>query len=157
MTTDTEKPPELEGHIAAAQPYGRGPYKRLGIQIFEAALWTDAPAWSMDETFALSIRYARSFSAYDLVERSLADMHRLEKLEPGQRAAWAAGLGAVFRDVRRGDVMTALSLPGQGASFFHNGARTGIADAALARQFLQIWFSPRTTAPELRAGLLKDR
>ena len=154
MTIEVEKPAELDGYIRAARPYGRGNFTRVGIQIFAAALWTDAASWSMDDVFALSIRYARSFSADSLAEKSVADMHRLEKLDPGLRKAWAAALEAVFRDVRRGDAITALWVPGQGASFFCNGAPTGIIEAELARRFLDIWFSPRTTAPELRAALL---
>jgi hypothetical protein len=148
------KPAELENRIKAAQPRGQGTLKRLGIPIFHASLWTDAASWSMDAPFALSIRYARSFAAYDLVEKSLADMHRLEKLDRAGREAAAAALGGLFRDVRKEDVITALYMPGEGASFFHNAVPTGAADEALSRRFLDIWFSPRTTEPALRASLL---
>jgi hypothetical protein len=157
MTREIEKPAELEGRILGGRPYGSGVFKRLGITIFHATLWTDAEVFSMDAPFALSIRYGRSFAAYDLVERSLADMHRLEKLDRAARTAAAAALESLFRNVSRDDVITAFYVPGQGASFFYNAAPTGTADEALSRRFLDIWFSPRTAEPGLREELLRGR
>jgi hypothetical protein len=154
MTTLLEKPAELAGRIHATQLYGQGVLKRLGITIFHATVWTDAEVFSMEHPFALSVRYARRFSAYDLVERSLADMHRLERLDPAARAAASTALGTLFRDVGRDDLITAFYLPGQGASFFCNAALTGAAGDMLSRRFLDIWFSPRTTEPALREALL---
>ena len=155
MTNDFVKPCELDGHIQASRPYGEGELRRLGIHIFDAALWTDAKNWSMDAVFALAIRYGRSFSAYDLVEKSLADMNRLEKLDPATRSAYALALEGLFRNVRRGDVITALLVPGEGATFFYNGAPTGVAEIGLACRFLDIWFSAKTTQPGLRTALLQ--
>jgi hypothetical protein len=154
MIKQPEKPAELHGHIQAAQPHGQAVYRRLGIQIFEAALWMDAKTWSMNLVFALSIRYERSFAAYDLIEKTLADMHRLEKLGPKERTAYPTELDRLFRDVRRGDVITALYIPDQGATFFYNSAPTGIADISLSQRFFDIWFSPRTSEPALRNALL---
>jgi hypothetical protein len=150
-----DKPPELVGRIVSPRPYGQGVFRRFGVPLFDASLWTDAEEWSMEAPFALSIRYARSFAAYDLIERSLADMHRLEKLDAPLRRRYAASFEPLFRDVRRNDVITALSLPEEGVSFFYNSELTGVAEPALGRRFLDIWFSPRTTEPTLRAALLQ--
>ncbi len=157
MTTEVERPAELAGRIQRDQPYGFGVLKRLGITIFHATLWTDAEIFSMDAPFALSIRYGRSFAAHDLVERSLADMHRLEKLDRAARRVAAAALESLFRNVSRDDVITAFYVPGEGASFFYNATLTGNADEALSRRFLDIWFSPRTAEPALREELLRRR
>lgn len=150
----TEKPPELHGHITASRPHGQGVLKRIGIEIFQASLWTDEETWSMDNTFALSIRYAHGFASHDLIEKTLTDMHRLEKLDRDARDAYAAAFDLLFRNVRRDDVITALYVPDEGTSFFHNATPTGIADISLSRRFFDIWFSPRTSEPALRADLL---
>lgn len=150
-----DKPPELETHIHAGAPYGRGVYKRLGFRLFEASLWTDAPVWSFDDIFALSIRYDRGFSGHDLVERSLSEMRRTGGgREPELRAAFGAELARLFRTVAKGDVFTALYTPALGAEFFHNAATTGNADDILSRRFLDIWLSPQTSEPALRHSLL---
>lgn len=63
----------------------------------------------------------------------------------------------VFPDVRRGDRLTGVHLPGVGVRFLHNDQVVGeVRDTAFARIFMGIWLSPRTSEPQLRRQLLAE-
>ena len=56
-----------------------------------------------------------------------------------------------------GDRITGLFVPPGIVRYFFNGAPIGeIADPSFARAFFGIWLDARTTAPDLRASLLKQ-
>jgi hypothetical protein len=64
-------------------------------------------------------------------------------------------MAKLFPGVRPGDHIVGIYRAG-GAAFQFNGQAIGeIADPVFARQFFGIWLDPRTSAPELRAALLK--
>jgi len=57
--------------------------------------------------------------------------------------------------VRKGDRVTGVHRPGQGAAFWVNGRASGeVLDADFARLFFGIWLSPDTSEPRLREALL---
>ena len=153
------RPQELGGSIDATQPYGRGSLTWLVFTAYEATLWTDATSWSMNAPFALTLTYRMSFTTEELVERTVDEMAKVSpttlKATLGQ---YAAALRRAFPNVKDGDRITALHLPGSGVRFFHNGVKTAaIADPAFAEPFFGIWLSPKTSEPRLRAALLRLR
>jgi hypothetical protein len=100
-----------------------------------------------------------SFTREELVERTLEEMQRVS---PGLQRAALTGFGAslrrAFQNVDSGDRITALLVPGAPVRFFHNGKVTHQIDGAdFAEAFFGIWLSPRTSEPDVRAGLLKIR
>jgi hypothetical protein len=63
----------------------------------------------------------------------------------------------LFPDVAEGTHISGVYLPGRGASFYRDGKPLGeIADRNFAKAFFGIWLDPRTSAPELRAALLRN-
>lgn len=151
------RPNELNGVVNAPAPYGKASLTWLFLTAYDASLWTDAPVWSMDTTFALSITYRMSFTREELVERTLEEMQRVS---PGLRRAELTGFGAslerAFQNVESGDRLTALMVPGTPVRFFHNGKPMHQIDGAdFAEAFFGIWLSPRTAEPAVRRGLLK--
>ena len=61
----------------------------------------------------------------------------------------------LFVDVKSGDQLVGVHLPGEGARFFLNGKLMGeSADPAFSEAFFKIWLDPKTKRPELRAALL---
>ena len=153
------RPAELGGTINAAKPYGSGSLTWLVFTAYDATLWTDAPQWSMNAPFALTLRYRMSFTTDELVDRTVEEM---AKVAPGTTkaslATYAAELRRAFPNVKDGDRITALHVPGRPVRFFHNGRPTAeIADQTFTEPFFGIWFSPRTSEPRLRAALLKLR
>jgi hypothetical protein len=62
----------------------------------------------------------------------------------------------VFPDVKKGDVLTGVHLPDHGVRFFLREREIGeVVDADFARRFFAIWLDPKTSAPDVRAALLR--
>jgi len=149
--------PELAG-LPGARLQGSGRMVFLGLHIYDVRLWVSdgfsAEAFSQ-RPLAIEIEYARAIAGQRIAERSLEEMQRIAPLSADQSAAWLAAMRQAFPDVARGDRLTGLHRPGEGARFFHNGRlRAEIADADFARAFFAIWLSPKTSEPSLRLSLL---
>ena len=149
-------PGEISGVIKAEHPYGAGRLREFFISVYDAALWTDAQQWSMQSPFALSIAYRLSLSKADLTDSTVKEMaHVNPRLDAAALAAYRGQLTKVYADVSSGDTITALYTPDGVVHFFHNGRATGeVHDRAFAETFFDIWLSPATSEPALRAGLL---
>lgn len=151
------RPAEIAGSINAATPYGSGSLGWLFLTVYDASLWTDAPQWSMNERFALTLVYRMSFSTEELVDRTIDEMKTIAPgIADARLGRYRAALSRAFPPVKSGDRITALHTPGAAVRFFHNGKPTGDGqDATLAEPFFAIWFSPKTPEPKLRAALLR--
>src|SRR5215469_10010631 len=86
-------PGEIAGVIKAEQPYGSARLRKFFISIYDASLWTDAPQWSMQSPFALSIAYRISLSKDDLTDSTVKEMgHVNPRLDTGALAAYRGQL-----------------------------------------------------------------
>ncbi len=150
------RPGELNGTISAERPYGTASLTWLFLTAYEASLWTDAKAWSMEAPFALSITYSMSFTREELVERTVDEMRKVSpSLSKEAVARFGAALAKAYPNVESGDRVTALHVPGQPVRFFHKGRpTTSIDEAGFAEPFFGIWLSPKTSEPSVRRGLL---
>ena len=64
---------------------------------------------------------------------------------------------ALFPDVQAGQRLAGVHVPGQATEFYFDGRPIGrIDDPAFGAAFFGIWLDARTTAPDLRASLLKQ-
>lgn len=136
----------------------RGRMRFLGMRIYEISLWSPEPVaaerWAT-QPLALSLRYARSLKGRLIAERSLEEKRRQGEISAAQAERWLAAMTAAFPDVGDGDRLTGLHEPGQGASFWFNGASRGrVADPLFSERFFGIWLSPQTSEPGLRGKLL---
>lgn len=152
-------PPEVRAELPLARLQGSGRMRFLGLEVYEAALWTEGrPAtgddWSM-QPLALEITYARTLDGRRIAERSLDEMRRQAEIAEPTASRWLAAMAAMFPDVGDGDRITGVLRPGEGARFYLNGRRLGeVRDATFARLFFGIWLSNRTSEPALRSALL---
>lgn len=144
--------PELAGRLDSERPAGCADYAFLTAGLYRAELWTDDGAPPGDR-FALSLVYRRDFSRRTLVSASIIEMARMSGRPRNAFDGARAELERAFRDVGKGDRLTAWrSAPGR-VEFFHNGDATGALthDAEL---FLDIWLGPGSRDPKRRAELL---
>lgn len=82
-------------------------------------------------------------------------MRRIGPFSESQAQDWLQAMVVAFPDVRAGDRLLGVHLPGRGAQFYYNGRPTSeIRDPEFARLFFGIWLSEQTPAPKLRAALL---
>ena len=136
------------------QQWGSGDMRFLGFALYRATLWV-AGAGVHNSPHALTLHYSRNISREQLVRASLDEMRRLGSTD-ATVARWQADLERVFPDVKVGERIIGLHLPGQGARFYHQGRLTGeVNDADFAQRFFAIWLDPRTRSPEVRALLLQ--
>jgi hypothetical protein len=147
--------------LPAARLAGQGDMRWLGIPLYAAQLWTTAPAQTAHNLhqapFALELRYAVRISGTTLAESSTQEITRLGWGDAQARQRWHEAMQRVFPDVTRGDRLTGLHVPGQGAQFFFNDRPVGrIDDPVFSQAFFAIWLDPRTQAPQLRQALLRE-
>jgi len=151
-------PAELVVELPGARLLGRGTLRFLGLRIYEARLWVGATPPGADwaaVSKALELQYNRSLDGAQIAERSLTEMQRQGDIDGPKAARWLAAMKQLFPDVKEGDRITGLNLPGMGARFFVNGQLKGdVRDPEFARLFFGIWLSPRTSEPTLREALL---
>ncbi len=152
-------PPELAADLAGARLQGSGRARFMGLRVYDIRLWTrdrlaDGADWAA-APLALDIEYARTLAGEKIAERSLDEMRRQGEIADADAARWLTAMKKFFPDVREGDRLTGVQLPGQGARFFFNGSPRGeLRDAIFAKRFFGIWLSPQTSEPALREALL---
>jgi hypothetical protein len=127
----------------------------LGMTLYEASLWVSGASYSESQPFALMLRYTRNISGSRLTSTTISEMMRMGWRNEAQLELWKRQLAHVFPDVKAGETIVGINLPGQGARFFYQGKAIGeIADADFARAFFAIWLDVETRAPELRKALI---
>ena len=151
-------PPEVATEIPGAKLQGNGTLRFLGLRVYDARLWVGAAAPGADwgsTPLALELDYARSLDGVKIAERSLSEMRRQGDIAADGAARWLGAMKELFPDVKAGDRITGVNVPGQGARFYVNGRLKGdLRDVEFARYFFGIWLSTKTSEPALRAALL---
>jgi hypothetical protein len=155
-------PPPLPDQIAALAPeavaQGGGELKYFGLSIYDGFYWSAARSFSVSRPFALDLHYHRNLNGERIAGRSIDEIRKLGIGTPEDHTRWLDAMQRVFPDVRKGDRLTGVNVPGRGARFFHNGASIGeIADPGFARAFFGIWLDPKTSQPAFRKLLLGER
>jgi hypothetical protein len=144
--------------LAQLRAAGSGTYTYWGFDVYQASLWVEPafePQTLQRQRYALELQYLRNFKGRDIAERSIDEMRRIGPFSEAQARDWLEAMVAAFPDVRAGDRLLGVHLPGRGAQFYYNGRPTGeVRDLEFARLFFGIWLSEQTPAPKLRAALL---
>jgi hypothetical protein len=130
-----------------------------GFEVYDARLWTPVGfrhgAYAQFP-FALELQYLRKLEGSAIASRSIDEMRRVGSFSDAQTQSWLAAMRELFPDVRQGERITGINLPGVGAEFWVNGQRAGVVkDPAFARLFFGIWLDERTSEPKMRAQLLQ--
>jgi Chalcone isomerase-like len=158
VLANTQLPAPLLNEAPGLRLLGKGEMRWFGLHLYDATLWSSSRPWSPEQQFALDLEYAREIAGKRLVDSSISEMRRLGMQDEGKLARWAEALARVFPDVRKGDRIVGVHLPGKGAAFYHQGQPTGsIDDPEFAEAFFAIWLDPRTREPSLRKALLGQR
>lgn len=150
--------PSPPGVLSGAFPSAPVRMSVWGFDVYDAKLWAQpsfAPAQFARHPFALELQYLRSVKAEAIAQRSVDEMKRQAPISEMQSQAWLKAMQSVFPDVQKGDRITGVHKPEQGAEFWVNGRAVGqVNDAQFAQLFFGIWLSPQTSAPDVRKALL---
>jgi hypothetical protein len=153
-------PPEVLATWPQARSTGYGRLRFMGLRVYDARLWrAESEGAALDDwgtqPLALEIRYLRALEGKQIAERSLDEMRRQGDINPDTAQGWLAQMVKLFPNVKNGDRLTGLNLPGEGARFYLNGQRRGeVRDTEFARRFFGIWLAPQSSDSKLRAALL---
>jgi hypothetical protein len=146
-----------QAQLPDAQAVGHGVFRYFGFRIYDAELWSPTGRWVPAQPYALVLRYHHDIGKARFIDTSIDEMVRSMggKANAATLAGWRAAMERSFVDIRAGEQMAALFLPGQGVRFFHGDAPTAeIADPAFADAFAGIWQGKACRDPGLRAALL---
>jgi hypothetical protein len=138
---------------------GAGTYRWFGLAIYDARLWLGKEPLNVDDIattrFALDLQYARSLDGSKIADASIDEMQKLKMGSKQQHKTWLAQMKIAFPDVNKGDHITGVNLPKEGARFYFNGKLTSeIKDPAFAQAFFSIWLDKNTSATDLRRKLV---
>lgn len=146
--------------VPEARLSGQSLFRYFGFSVYIAKLWIGPGFKAADfasHPLALDLEYQRDFAGADIADRSLSEMKRVGGFSDAQGAAWLAQMKQAFPDVKKGERLTGVLVPGSGARFLHNGKPVAdIKDAEFARRFFGIWLAPTTSEPALRTALLAN-
>lgn len=137
---------------------GAGELSWLGQPIYDASLWTAQGRFSgyqSGEPVALSLWYRREFSRDTLLRITDTAWRRLGEVPADRRERWLAALRPLWSDVRPGDNVTTVVVPGQATRFYDERGLMGqIDDPDFGPAFLSIWLDSRSVVSGLRVQLL---
>lgn len=153
-----EAPALVVSALGQPRTLGSSRFTYWGFEVYQATLWV-APDFKLsamnDAAYALDLRYLRNFKGKDIAQRSLDEMRRVANFSDARAQTWLKLMQDAFPDVKEGDRLTGIHLPGKGVRFLLNGqALAELADAEFARVFFGIWLSDKTSEPKLRQALL---
>ena len=150
--------PEVTG-LGGVVPTAPVRLRVWGFEVYDARLWTPVGFRHSAYTqfpFALELQYLRKLEGAAIASRSIDEMRRVGSFSDAQAQSWLTAMRELFTDVRQGERITGINLPGVGAEFWVNGQRAGVVkDPAFARLFFGIWLDERTSEPKMRAQLLQ--
>ncbi len=134
---------------------GEGVMRFFGLKVYDVRLWTMMKPFAHHEPFALELVYDMSLNGRDIAERSVKEMRGLGYTDDAKLKRWAEEMAKVFPDIKKGDTLIGVSIPGKEARFYSRDKFiAAIADAEFAKAFFDIWLSEKTSAPQVRAKLL---
>ena len=133
--------------------WGTGEFRRFGFLVYEATLWAaDDP---QRPPLALKLTYKRNIDGVAIADASVKEIRNLGLADEATLRRWGEQMRQLFPNVKPGDHLVGHYQP-EAARFYFNDQLIGsIEDAAFARAFFAIWLDPRTSAPDLRAALLR--
>jgi len=151
-----ELPATMGSAYAGLKPLGEGRLTVLLFDVYDATLYVHGDKWSEDRLFALDLRYLRALNGKDIAARSVAEMKGQGFDDAAKLKRWGEEMARIFPDIKPGDRIVGVSLPGGGARFYNDKKLLGaVADPEFARAFFAIWLGDRTSEPGLRRKLLK--
>lgn len=137
---------------------GEGNYSYWFWDLYHARLLTADGSfvnYQQSAPLQLELTYARDITKKEFIDATMDQW----KIQQGAilkvHKIWAGELNTLWRDVKKGDKLTAVLRLDGVVEFYFNGESLGnTTDPAFGRTFFDIWLSEKTTAPELRKQLL---
>lgn len=134
---------------------GEAVMRFIGIKVYDIRLWTASMIHTYSEPFALELVYDLGFKGKDIADRSVTEMRRQGYNDETKLKRWGEMMGRIFPDIRKGDTLIGVSIPGKEIRFYTREKFIAAeSDMEFAKAFFDIWLSEKTSEPKLRQRLL---
>jgi len=134
---------------------GEGTMRFFGMKVYDIRLWTGMQRFTHAEPFALELIYDMTLKGRDIAGRSVTEMRGIGVKDEAKLKRWGEEMAKAFPDVKAGDALIGVSIPGKEARFYNREKLiAAIPDPEFAKAFFDIWLSDKTSAPSVRSKLL---
>ena len=134
---------------------GNAVMRFFGLKVYDIRLWQAKKAPLDEDLFALELVYDLAVKGHDIAERSIKLMRAQGWRDEVQLKRWEEEMAHIFPDIKQGDALIGVSVPGKEARFYSRDKLIGvIADPEFSRAFFDIWLSEKTSEPKLRKKLI---
>jgi hypothetical protein len=127
----------------------------FGLKVYDIRLWTPGKPHREDELFALELVYDLGLKGTEIAKRSADEMRKIGYTDESKLKRWTEAMARIFPDVKQGDTLVGVSVPGKEARFYSQDKFiAAVPDPEFAKAFFGIWLSDKTSEPKLRERLL---
>lgn len=137
---------------------GETPFRFLGLKVYDLRLWAPDGVYSNSpaQPFALELVYNMNFKGTDIASRSVDEMRAQGRGDEAKLARWGEEMARIFPDIKPGDTLIGVSVPGKEARFYtRERFIAAVPDAEFSAAFFGIWLGEKTTEPAMRKRLLE--
>lgn len=134
---------------------GEGAMRWFGLKVYDIRLWTLAKKFTHAEHFALELIYDMNLNGKEIAEKSVELIREQGQKDEAKLKRWGEAMAKVFPDIKKGDALIGVSIPGKEARFYSRDKFiAAVPDPEFAKAFFDIWLAESTTEPKVRARLL---
>jgi Chalcone isomerase-like len=141
---------------------GNATMRFFGLKVYDVTLFSKAgaalaakPYEANAHPFVLELIYDIGLKGAAISERSVQEMRKQGHKDDALLQKWQTQMTQVFPDIKSGDVLIGVAIPGKEARFYNRTKLIGtIADSEFVAAFFDIWLSPKSSEPKLREKLI---
>ncbi len=127
----------------------------FGLKVYDVRLWTQMKPFTHGEPFAIELVYDLNLNGKDIAERSVKEMRLQGYEDESKLKRWGEQMARVFPDIKKGDTLIGVSIPGKEARFYDREKLiAAVPDPEFAKAFFDIWLSEKSSEPKMRLKLL---
>ena len=127
----------------------------FGLKVYDIRLWTPGRPHRDEDVFALELVYDLGLKGAEIAKRSADEMRKIGYTDEAKLKRWTEAMMTAFPDVKQGDTLVGVSVPGKEARFYSRDKfLAAVPDPEFAKAFFGIWLSEKTSEPRLRERLL---
>ena len=156
FTAAAQRLPEMIAReVMGLSVRGEAVMRFLGLKVYDVRLWTQMKPFTYADPFAIELVYDMALKGKDIADRSVKEMRAQGVNDEAKLRRWGDEMRRIFPDIRQGDALIGVSLPGKEARFYNREKLIAtVPDPEFAKAFFDIWLSEKSSEPKLRLKLL---
>ena len=148
-------PEQITRDVSGLSVRGEAAMRFFGLKVYDVRLWTPMKPFTHSEPFAVELVYDMALKGKDIADRSVKEMRLQGYSDEAKLRRWGDEMTRVFPDIKQGDTLIGVSIPGKEARFYNREKLiASVPDSEFAKAFFDIWVSEKSSEPKLRQKLL---